>query len=176
MVRGKKAFDRVIWAFQNVLDASLAWLFYDLRAPTDGQGAIAAHAPTTKTLQPEAEGLEGVLCPTFPETIGEDDRDEATELLEWLSMTVSGSPRVLKSDNVDPYLCRYGPLEDHSPKDLVLYQWHGFAPSAFVLKILQAAMKASGQEWFALSAASFDGKGYMILKDDGKVMTWNYTD
>jgi ribonuclease P/MRP protein subunit RPP40 len=190
MLPGKKAFDRLQWAFKNVIDASLAWLFYDLRSPLtvngEVQGALAAHAPTIKVLEPSPEPLQQVLCPSFAlsKDAGDDDtREEAAELLEWLSLTMSRSPRVQKGDSVDPFLCRYCPAEDVTPLDLVSYQWRGFAPAAFVLKILLAAMKASsssnttaGDAWFALSGASFDGKGYTILKHGSEVMTWNYAD
>lgn len=185
MLPGKKAFDRLQWAFKNVLDASLAWLFYDLRSPLsingEVQGALASHAPTIKGLEPSPEPLQQVLCPSFSmseDADEEDAREEAAELLEWLSLVMSRSPRVQKGDSVDPFLCRYRPSEDVTPFDIVHYQWRGFAPSAFVLKMLLAAMKASStdQGWFALSGASFDGKGYMILKHGSEVKTWNYAD
>jgi ribonuclease P/MRP protein subunit RPP40 len=189
MLPGKKAFERLQWAFKNVLDASLAWLFYDLRSPLavngEVQGALAAHAPTIKTLEPSPEPFQQVLRPSFDlsEDAGEEDtREEAAELLEWLSLTMSRSPRVQKGDSMDPFLCRYRPAEGATPVDLVSYQWRGFAPAAFVLKVLLAAMKASspsttaGEGWFALSGTSFDGKGYTILKHGSEVMTWNYAD
>ena len=189
MLPGKKAFERLQWAFKNVLDDSLAWLFYDLRSPltVDGgmQGALATYAPTIKVLEPTPEPLQQVLCPSFTLSDGaneEDAREEAAELLEWLSLTMSRSPRVQKGDRVDPFLCRYRPDEGAKPVDLVSYQWRGFAPTAFVLKVLLAAMKASssssttGDDWFALGGASFDGKGYTILKRGSEVMTWNYAD
>jgi ribonuclease P/MRP protein subunit RPP40 len=187
MLPGKKAFDRLQWAFKNVLDASLAWLFYDLRSPLtvngEVQGALAAHAPTIKVLEPSPTPLPQTLCPSFQlsEDISEEDvRDESAELLEWLSLATSRSPRVQKGDSVDPFLCRYRPAENTTPVDLVHYQWRGFAPSAFVLKVLLAAMKDSsttGEDgWFALSGSSFEGKGCMILKHGGEVKTWNYAD
>lgn len=187
MFPGKKAFDRLVWAFKNVLDASLAWLFYDLRSPlltspTNEaiQNALTAHAAIIKTVRPEPVPLQQALLPSFElqaEINEEDTRDQATELLEWLSLAMARSPRVLKGDSMDPYLCRYQPTETGVPTDLVLYQWHGFAPAAFVQKILLAATKASvGDGWFALGGASFEGKGYMVLRDGGEVMTWNYSD
>lgn len=185
MLPGKKAFDRLQWAFKNVLDASLAWLFYDLRAPfsINGEihGALAAHAPTIKVLEPSPTQFQQALRPSFEasENASEEDaREETAELLEWLSLAMSRSPRVQKGDSVDPFLCRYRPAEDAAPVDLLHYQWRGFAPSAFALKVLLAAMKASStdQGWFALSGASFDGKGYMILKHGSEVKTWNYAD
>jgi ribonuclease P/MRP protein subunit RPP40 len=189
MLPGHKAFERLKWAFNNVLDASLAWLFYDLRSPLtvngEVQGVLAAHAPTIKVLEPSPEPLQQVLCPSLrlsEDADEEDAREEAANLLEWLSLTMSHSPRVQKGDRMDPFLCRYRPAEGATPVDLVSYQWRGFAPSAFVLKVLLAAMKASSSSttadngWFALSGASFDGKGYTILKYGSEVMTWNYAD
>lgn len=33
MLHGKKGFERIAWAFRNVLNASVTWLFCDLAAP-----------------------------------------------------------------------------------------------------------------------------------------------
>jgi ribonuclease P/MRP protein subunit RPP40 len=179
MFAGKKAFDRLTWAFKNVLDSSLTWLFYDLRSPNLEGGvknALSTHSPTIKTVKPERFDLKNALVPSF-KPLQAEDSDHATELLEWLSLAMARSPRVLRgNDGVDPYLCRYRP--DGKPADLVLLQWHGFAPSAFVQKILLAAMKASvGDDgWFALGGTASQGKGYMALRDGGEGMTWNYSD
>jgi len=37
MVHGKKGFERIIWAFKNVLGTSVSWLFHDLGEEIDGQ-------------------------------------------------------------------------------------------------------------------------------------------
>jgi ribonuclease P/MRP protein subunit RPP40 len=185
MLPGKKAFDRIIWAFKNVLNASLAWLFYDLRSPNleTVPNALAAHSPTIKTIKPDVTPLRNALLPTFKSQQADDNdeesqRDDATELLEWLSLAMARSPRILSSDSLDPYLCRYRPAETSTPANLTLFQWRGFAPAAFVQKILLAATKASvGDEgWFALGGAAFSGEGYMILRDGGEVRTWKYSD
>lgn len=36
MLHGKKGFERIVWAFKNVLNHSVAWLFYDLESPSGG--------------------------------------------------------------------------------------------------------------------------------------------
>lgn len=150
------------------------------------QGALAAHGPTIKVLEPTPEPLQQALCPSLRLSEGindEDAREEAAELLEWLSLAMMASPRVQKDDGVDSFLSRYRPAENSVAVNLVRYQWHGFAPAAFVLKVLLAALKASSSAstttedgWFALSGASFEGKGYMVLKHGSEVMTWNYAD
>ena len=33
MLHGKKGFERIVWAFKNVLNQSLTWLFIDLNQP-----------------------------------------------------------------------------------------------------------------------------------------------
>jgi Ribonuclease P 40kDa (Rpp40) subunit len=35
MLHGKKGFERLVWAAKNVLNRSVTWLFYDLRAAQD---------------------------------------------------------------------------------------------------------------------------------------------
>jgi len=32
MLHGKKGFERIVWAFQNVLNSTVTWLFHDLDA------------------------------------------------------------------------------------------------------------------------------------------------
>ena len=32
MLHGKKGFERIVWAFKNVLNHSVAWLFHDFTA------------------------------------------------------------------------------------------------------------------------------------------------
>jgi len=184
---GKKSFDRLTWAFKNVLNSSLAWLFYDMRSPNlAGEAvpnALSAHAPTIRTVKPQAITLRDALLPSFKPATNEDSddenrRDAETELLEWLSLAMARSPRVLKGDNTDPYLCRYRPQHHETCQDLVLYQWNGFAPSAFVQTILLAAMKATIGDggWFALGSSAFSGEGYVILRDGGDVRSWRYSD
>jgi len=36
MLHGKKGFERVVWAFKNVLSQSLTWLFYDVESGEEG--------------------------------------------------------------------------------------------------------------------------------------------
>jgi ribonuclease P/MRP protein subunit RPP40 len=182
MLPGKKAFERLQWAFKNVLNTSLAWLFYDLRSPNltlatgeTVQNALSTHAPIIKNVKPLRNHLQNALVPPFSSN---EDSDDETELLEWLSLAMAQSPRVLSGDNLDSYLCRYRPDHDTcKPTDLVLYQWNGFAPSHFVQKIVLAAMKATvGDRWFALGAGAFSGDGYVILRDGGDVRTWRFSD
>lgn len=33
MLHGKKGFERIVWAFKNVLNRSLTWLFHDVQSP-----------------------------------------------------------------------------------------------------------------------------------------------
>lgn len=40
MLHGKKGFERIVWAFKNVLNHSLAWLFHDLNSPRDIKGLL----------------------------------------------------------------------------------------------------------------------------------------
>lgn len=32
MLHGKKGFERIVWAFKNVLNSSVTWLFYDFES------------------------------------------------------------------------------------------------------------------------------------------------
>ncbi|KAL8672555.1 MAG: hypothetical protein Q9168_002991 [Polycauliona sp. 1 TL-2023] len=50
MLHGKKGFERVVWAFQNVLDSAVTWLFYDFESKKD------KYNTTRKSPLPVSEG------------------------------------------------------------------------------------------------------------------------
>ncbi|KAK5137372.1 hypothetical protein LTR08_008950 [Meristemomyces frigidus] len=188
MIRGHKGFDRIIWAFKNVLNHSVTWLFYDLQPRVDRIAPIAAHAPTLRSIEPEIVQLDNVTVPQFPNTVESDryGRSTATELLEWLSLVTHLSPRMQNDDDIDGYLCRYSvptdlsdSQEDDTMQDahtLVKFRWQGFLPTAFISKIMLAALKASADDWFALSATSFSGEAYTTLKHNDGALIWEYVD
>lgn len=179
MIHGKKGFERVVWAFKNVLDHSLTWLFCDLRAPTDDTGPISEHHPTIRAIHPTESVITGAKVPVSLSGANETDADQATELLEWLQLVNLDSPRVCKDDRMDPFLSRYSvhgsSMQEEVPgsvQDLVGLHWKGFISPTFTTKILLATMKTCGNGWFAMSACSFDDDGYTILKTGNRALTW----
>lgn len=185
MVRGKKGFERIVWAFKNVLDHTVAWLFYDLNGKTDGPGPISSHHPKVQKAEPETLALEAARVPELPSELQEDDYGAATELLEWLSLATIGSLRIQSQDEIDPYLSRYrlspgkevvSNTTDHKMQDLVRFYWHGLIPSIFIKDIFLAAMKVAGPNWFGVSAIAFDGRAYCLLQNNQHTMTWEYQD
>lgn len=134
MLHGKKGFQRVEWAFKNVLNKPTTWLFFDLGTESTGVAEGTEHNPpgagrleltgkpgdpTLKGNNPELIPCEPVLTtydnivtPSFSElnatTQSEQDlRDICGEVSEWLAMVSIRSRRVSATDNIDPYLCRY---------------------------------------------------------------------
>ncbi|KAK1080859.1 hypothetical protein LTR33_005183 [Friedmanniomyces endolithicus] len=173
MVRGKPGFDRVVWAFRNVLNHSVTWLFHDLEAITDGSGPIAVHQPLVRKIEPSVEELDGAVMFVTPGSLEQDDHSLATELLEWVTMAANLSPRLQRNDSIDSYLSKYNvtlPTSDGDAgghpetQDLARIRWHGFAHASFVSKVFMTALKACGDDWFAISATSFSGEAYVILK------------
>ncbi|PGH27402.1 hypothetical protein AJ80_00880 [Polytolypa hystricis UAMH7299] len=188
MLHGRKAFDRIVWAFKNVLNRSVSWVFCDL-APTpatSGESApIKQHHPQTITLSPLQTSLERILVPPISSTIpppsaansGQEFlRESCEELEEWLALVSLNSPRVKADDSIDPYLSRYDvPNRDECVSmDLVRVSWKGLVPSKWITQLLIATVRqclshASPQAWFALSCSALardvvDGKnGYTIL-------------
>ncbi|KAK4547394.1 hypothetical protein LTR36_001050 [Oleoguttula mirabilis] len=185
VVRGHKGFERIVWAFKNVLNHSVTWLFCDLQSPIDGTGPIAAHHPIMRNVEPEVEQIQDAIIPRFPETLESNGHTDATDLLEWLSLVTTLSPRIQSHDPIDKYLSRYSvpdlsdtPALGTTPatQTLARFRWHGFIPGTFVSTILLAALKASANDWFAVSATSFSGEGYTILKTDDRTLIWEYMD
>lgn len=183
MVRGRKGFDRIVWAFENVLTQSLAWLFYDFRRSSLDTGPLSAHQPLIKTVEPDNRSVTDVLVPPFPAAISENEDQEALELLEWMRLVSLSSPRVRAGDAPEPVLYRYGipqfsdttandGAEQDTSKNLVRLRWHGLIPAQFASGVLSAAVQTTGDEWCAMTAQAFDGKSYTILKNGGNAMTW----
>lgn len=179
MVAGKKGFDRVVWAFKNVLKSSLTWLFCDLGNKDISGGPLDSHQPTIKKIEPESTSLGNALVPVLPGELLEEDYADAAELLEWISLALLGSPRVLKDDNVDSFLSRYSvPTAFGEPvtESLVRLSWEGLVPAHFAQKIFLAVLKACGDRWAAVSGASFSGETYTILVTSGHSTTWQFKD
>ena len=184
MVRGHKGFERVIWAFKNVLNHSLTWLFFDLRGSNDGLGQISSHQPKVLEVEPQFETRTAVQVPEIPDRLEEEEHRYATQLLEWLTLVAMGSQRIQDDDQIDPYLSRYrvplGRSESSSTtypdvEDIVKIHWHGLIPPSFVQSILLATLK-TGDNWFAFNAKSFDGKAYAFLHNNHHTSTWEYLD
>lgn len=179
MVRGKHGFERIIWAFKNVLNERKAWLFYDLKGCNDGTGPIAVHQPIMKTAEPQGVALGEVVVPPFPDTVDSGDQQTPTELLEWLTMTMSQSTRIQKGDGIDTYLSRYRIPHAHdgdepTSQELTKVQWRGFIPTDFVQTVVIAALKATRKDWFALCSRSFGGGTHTFLQHEQYTFTWEF--
>ena len=73
--------------------------------------------------------------------VASGNRDEyeeyAADLYEWLSLIRLESPRILSSDQIDPYLSRYrapGDGQTHEPANLCKISWQGLLSSAWARK------------------------------------------
>ncbi|KAL9080052.1 MAG: hypothetical protein Q9157_001136 [Trypethelium eluteriae] len=188
MVHGKKGFNRVQWAFKNVLNNTPSWLFYDLYTPTksseaDAASPLAKHHPFHETVKPQVNHIERARIPAFFPATGLQDYEYAAELLEWLGLALLDSPRIRADDSIDSYLSRYvvpvsqdaeGKEVEVSTRNLVNIKWRGFMPSSFVEKLFMNARRQAGQDWFALSVCGFQGGGYSVLNAGRDVLTWQW--
>ena len=134
MLHGKKGFERIVWAFKNVLNQSMTWLFYDFemkessessvpsgkrvveREVADGGAEqinepIARHHPVQKLVSPQKVTINAVLLPDLDPADGMNSKgdfeDWALDVYEWLSLVGIQSPRATAGDSIDPYLSRY---------------------------------------------------------------------
>lgn len=181
MVRGKHGFERILWAFNNVMERSVTWLFCNLNGPTNGSGPIYKHAPIVKSIEAKATQMKDIAVPSFPTTLQQEDYDVAIELLEWLALAAADSPRIGSQDNTDSYLCRHpmttkptDELEVSPTRDFTRLRLHGLIPARKVQEVYLAALKGSGTGWFTIHAYAFDGSAYTILQKSQHTMTWEY--
>lgn len=95
--------------------------------------------------------------------VASGSRDEyeefATDIYEWLSLLRLESPRILSSDNIDPYLSRYrvpGGSEARQPDSVCMISWQGFLSSAWARKTLVDVILAlPAKTWFSFNATTF---------------------
>lgn len=95
--------------------------------------------------------------------VASGDKDEyeefATNIYEWLSLVRLESPRILSSDDIDPYLSRYrvpGDSQDQQAVSLCKISWRGFLSSAWARKTLVDVILAlPAKTWFSFSATTF---------------------
>ena len=193
MLHGKKGFDRIVYAFKNVLTTPVTWLFHDLgtagkfvlpyfdygltalQAPTPDP--LDKHAPVRRTVPIQITQDIKVKMPSLkPPTdidpmYGNDFEDYAVEINEWLCMVLLESPRLHPEDHIDPQISRYQPPGDVTEQKLAKVTLQGFysplwAHQMFV-NLLLALPKGA---WFAYSVTSLaegwqdGGKSSMILK------------
>ena len=188
MLHGKKAFNRIEWAFKNVLNHSLSWLFYDLGDTTqpaelNPELPISKHHPFQEIVKPETHRTQNVRVPVFVPSTGLDDYEYAAEILEWVGLAMLDSPRVCADDSIDSYLSRYrvpvaldaeGKEMDVSTTDLVIVRWRGFMPSSFAESLFTKVRRETGEKWFALSVCGFQDEGYSIVNSGREVLTWEW--
>ncbi|MCJ1368302.1 hypothetical protein MMC16_007444 [Acarospora aff. strigata] len=188
MLHGKKGFQRIVWAFKNVLNSAVTWLFHDLEkstnSPDDGTVVPAqfggcggmfqawkSNGPyrTFASANPEASSDPEDLCPTGHL---EDFEDYAVDTSEWLGLLALDSPRVQAGNSIDPYLCRYEIPSSQQPQgtNLVRIRWRGLLPVGWITRLLLECIYTTRKSWFAVSVSGFKldplgcHNGYTILR------------
>ncbi|KAL4943342.1 hypothetical protein BDV06DRAFT_190024 [Aspergillus oleicola] len=188
MLHGKKGFQRIEWAFKNVLNEPVPWLFFDLETPTgvsEGDTPIKRLNPEIRSCEPVQITHENITTPPFSnlnitnKTSESELRDTLGEVSEWLAMLSLSSKRLSADDDIDPYLCRYDAPEiggdETKPLDLVRLEWQGFIPPKWITQFfitlfrVTASHASKATAWFFLSASALardavEGKdGYTIM-------------
>ena len=170
MLHGKKGFDRLLWAAQNVLNKSLNWVFLDLNAGTatyyrdtrpskdsnwlaDGDmqhpGPLSAHHPTWQTLMCSNRSPFDIhtpsamfeSLPTSSTFSSEEAQESIYDILEFLDMVALSSPRVQATDHIDSFLSRYSvPDRSERTTSVRTLTWHGLIDSRWVLDLVCSIM------------------------------------
>ncbi|KAL5000515.1 ribonuclease P 40kDa subunit-domain-containing protein [Aspergillus recurvatus] len=188
MLHGKKSFQRIEWAFKNVLNKPTTWLFFDLGTESTGVGeddpSLKGNNPEVIPCEPALTFHNNIATPSFSDldttTQSESDlRNICGEVSEWLAMVSLCSQRVSANDDIDPYLCRYDAPEigdiEAKATDLISLKWRGFIPPHWIMQLFITLFRETAPRfcktpgWFALSANTFgrdaiEGKdGYTIM-------------
>ncbi|KAF4978899.1 hypothetical protein FZEAL_4785 [Fusarium zealandicum] len=193
MLRGKKGFDRLIYACKNALNQPM--ILSDkithadpFLAPTPDP--LQKFFPTAFTSSPGISKDLAVVQPSLevePEVLANIDREAleytATEVYEWISLVRLGSPRVESGDSIDPYLSRYSVPWDADEKATVCkLSWQGFMSAEWLRGLLMDILvTCPSGTWFSLSATCFsksvtgNGNDLTILRPPaaaGKYLMW----
>lgn len=151
MLHGKKGFERLRWAFSNVLSNAITWLFYDFELEEEKSTSadtvapsgkpIAAHHPVNKICTPSIGKRQRVVQPHFTVEaieIASVFEAKATEYHEWLALVVLDSPRVQEDDIIDSYLSRYAVPDDEPTviSGVVLVTWSGLISANWIRQLL----------------------------------------
>ncbi|TVY52871.1 Ribonuclease P protein subunit p40 [Lachnellula cervina] len=166
MLHGKKGFDRIVYAFKNVLTNPVTWLFHDLSIAAVTPDPLDPHFPVKKTVSPRLLQDLKVNRPSLEPpkeadpTYGADFEDYAIELQEWLALVLLESPRISPDDKIDPFLSRYAPPgNSQTNTKLVKLTWQGFLAPTWAHKAFVQVLLAAPQEaWFAYCVGGF-GEG-----------------
>ncbi|KAJ9606600.1 hypothetical protein H2200_008608 [Cladophialophora chaetospira] len=184
-LRGRKGFDRLVWAAQNVLNKSLSWLFVDLKTDPSVQAEcpLSRHHPIVQELGCSKQELPQILIPIAlstcianPTTLSLEETEESIhDVLEYLDMAALASPRIEGSDQVDSFLSR--------PVAVVaLIQIADSKPDSKNSRIKNLTTCAIQQQWLAVSVSSLQTKairqidGYTILLQPFHDIEQNRTD
>lgn len=155
MLHGKKGFERLVYAAKNVLNQSLTWLFCDLDSANiqSGSSSLNQHHPTIVQGDPLHSVLKHVLSPPFSQAFSDSinstisgafDAEARYELIEWLGLVVLESPRVLRSDSIDPHLSRYSAPEGSAEiQSLRIIKWQGMIGARWLTRMLNTCMLVS---------------------------------
>ncbi|RKF79260.1 putative ribonuclease p 40kda subunit [Golovinomyces cichoracearum] len=181
MQHGKKGFDRIVYAFENVLKNPVTWLFCDLGSSNLVSDPLDKHFPVKKTAIPQVTRDVIVQIPSLKPPIATDPEFNtdfyyyAMELHEWFSLVMLDSPRINKDDEIDPVLSRYSPPGQTSVARLVKVVWRGFIPPPWIHRLFVEVFLATPREqWFTINVCGFpetvlgESKDSMILKPANK--------
>ncbi|KAF3905447.1 hypothetical protein ABW20_dc0103588 [Dactylellina cionopaga] len=180
MVHGRKAFDRLVWSFTNVLKEQKAWLFCDLHQEAIkhlgvGDTAVTGiSVPTTlrTTTQTISNPSHPLKLASFTHTIpqkstSEYDRavfyDWASSLHEWLALVTLNADRLNATDTIDSLLSLYEPPTDDETSGEVLptgniskISWRGFIPAEYISNIFQTLQESvPPNQWFSITVHGF---------------------
>ncbi|RSL85504.1 hypothetical protein CEP52_016121 [Fusarium oligoseptatum] len=164
MFRGKKGFDRLIYACKTVFNKPITWLFCNNTETTPAPDPLQRFFPTGFTSSPGISRDSAVVQPNLdvdPEILASIDREGleyfAIECYEWLSLVRLASPRVEPQDSIDSYLSRYSvPGDTHDNRKVCKLSWQGFISAQWFHGLLMDVLSVCPSEmWFSLSATRF---------------------
>ncbi|KAK5053711.1 hypothetical protein LTR84_001672 [Exophiala bonariae] len=181
MLRGKKGFDRIVWAAQKVLNQDRNWIFVDLKEPKQNPPILQYH-PILRDILPTSELVSDVLIPsTLTDAAGvsvvlskanlptEDAQESLYELLEFLDLLKLRSPRVQSTTRVDPFISRYSvpcsqSNEDNQIQDVRILEWKGLISTQWITTLLSELIMqtrkcnidsaSTQQQWLALTVTT----------------------
>ncbi|KAK6077668.1 ribonuclease P 40kDa subunit [Seiridium cupressi] len=161
---GKKGYDRLLHACNNVFNKPVTWLFHR-RSSTPDPDPLLQYFPTKYTSAPFFSEEIRVDTPSLElpgEALANGGRPQleefVTDIYEWLSLVRLQSPRVESGDSIDSFLSRYlVPANSAGLQQATLCKvsWQGFIAPGWARQTLSdIILTISSRSWFSLSVTS----------------------
>ncbi len=158
MVRGKKGFERLVWASRGVLGEGRSWVVVDV----EGEGRVGDVLGREGCVWVEegavVRDVDGVSVPEGVERVGGGDEESWWDVGEWLDLVALGSQGVNSLRGLDGSSSDTANTSNVTVQDLKVIRWCGLMSSQWLthlmIEIIKQSRGAKTDSWLAVKTTS----------------------